>query len=147
MSDKRVRLAACGVSAVLMAAVVTPGAAYSASGDGTSSTRCSTYAAAQIGAMLQRPKSIAELLGNVKVALAQALLLQSAFYREDNLKRFFNAIAVTMEKPVPHVPGGGVIRPFKIEVDSAIFPGMTVVLQYGLIRGHAGGSLLTIFDW
>src|SRR6185437_7236220 len=54
-----------------------------------------SYAAADIQAMVASPQNITEFLRNLKVAADRGLLLQSAFYDEATLLKFFNGTKVT----------------------------------------------------
>ena len=81
------------------------------------------YSAGEIGAMFERPTTVHQLLQNLKFAMDRDLLLQRAFYEDQNLLKFFNGSAVTWQKPDPIDPSDKHKHRGEITLSRAVFPG------------------------
>jgi hypothetical protein len=91
------------------------------------------YSEAEIGARFERPRTVAQLIHNLKIAFDADLLLQPAFAAPANLMRFFNGTAVSRTPAAS--PAGA---PFKqpvistVTVDQSVFPGMLAQVEQGV---------------
>jgi hypothetical protein len=79
-----------------------------------------TLTSADINAMFQKPKNLEELLLNIKVAVDRDLLVQSEFYDNSVLERFFAASAISWET----VSGYGVRKTGTLSFDDPTFAGI-----------------------
>lgn len=83
------------------------------------------YSAADISMLYSRPRTLAELLRNLKLALDLNLLLQPAFYSDANLLKFFDGASVTRTT----VPRDKVAEHYNIRFASAWGAALTVSLR------------------
>jgi hypothetical protein len=92
-----------------------------------------TYSEAEIGARFERPRTVAQLIQNLKIAFDADLLLQPAFAAPANLMRFFNGTAVSRTPAASPADA-----PFKervistVTVDQSVFPGMQAQVEQGV---------------
>jgi hypothetical protein len=92
----------------------------------------------EIGALFERPQTVAQLVRNLKIASDADLLLQPAFAEAANLMKFFNGTAVSR---VPATSPAD--EPYKevvtsiVTVDQTVFPGMQAKVEQGR-RGPSG---------
>jgi len=86
-----------------------------------------TYTIREIKGMFDRPKTVEQLLRNLKLAYDRNLLVQPAFLDQNVLKRFFNGTAI-------HGSESTAI----LELNGHFFPGMSVRVDhtYFPIAGH-----------
>lgn len=88
-----------------------------------------SYTSGQLATLFGRPKTVPQLLTNLKLAWDMKLLLQPAFYEDSSLLRFFNASAVSWE-PAQIPDPDWIIRIGKLELEQSAFPDVTVALRY-----------------
>ena len=84
---------------------------------------------ARIGAMFSRPKNVAQLLQNLKLAYEKELLLQPGFYDDTNLTKFFASTTVVWGEPRPISTKDTVMRNIVINADSSVFPRVTIEMR------------------
>ena len=85
--------------------------------------------ASEIGALFERPATVAELLKNLKLAWDQKLLVQPAFFEDSNLLKFFSGKSVRRETPGSNTKNFRAIAATVI-VDDTVFPGETVTIRW-----------------
>jgi len=84
--------------------------------------------AEEIGAMFERPTTAQQLLQNIKTAMDRDLLVQTAFYTDENLKKLFNGTGVTWEVRASFSRGA---RRGEMIVNQTVFPKMYVEIRHG----------------
>jgi len=76
--------------------------------------RAEMHSAQQIGAMFARASDLGQLLRNLKLAADDSLFLETHFYTEENLLKFFGASKVLTTTPNTSDPNTFVQREFKV---------------------------------
>jgi len=90
-------------------------------------------AIARIGAMFSRPQNASELLENLKLAYDKELFIQSGFYDDANLMKFFAGTAVNWGEPRPLRALPNIVRDVVITADAHAFPQMTVTVSHACL--------------
>lgn len=85
--------------------------------------------ASDLQANFKRPQSVQQILRNLKLAQDKDWLLQPNFYDEETLLKFFNASKATRKEPFPNPPTKRSVV-IAEDIDSNIFPKLTVVIQH-----------------
>ena len=98
-----------------------------------------TYSESEIGTLITLPTTPKQLLQNLKNAWDHDWLVQSTFFADANLLKFFNATKVSWEqdsKPgqAPSFGNG------QLTINSQVFPKMTVELVRGILRKSEHGG-------
>ena len=94
------------------------------------------YSAEEIGAMFERPTTLAQLLHNVKIGVDRSFLAQPGFGTGANLLKFFDGTAVRREPVDSNIARFDQEDAF-VSVDRTHFPQMTVKVRLGLVRLQA----------
>lgn len=88
-----------------------------------------SYSVSDLQSMFLKPQDLLQMLQNLKLAGQGDWLLQSNFYNEETLLKFFNGVKVTWkEAPASDQISNGVLF-VEGNVDSYIFPKMTVSVE------------------
>ena len=97
---------------------------------------------AELAALFKTPKTIPELLANLRLAWDRRLFVQRAFFDDKNLKRFFDGTSVTWIRRSGDLTRAG-SQTGTVTVDQKDFPGLSVEVQINrhLEAGFASPSV------
>jgi hypothetical protein len=89
------------------------------------------HSIARVGALFSRPENVSQLLQNLKLAYEKDLFIQSGFYDDENLMKFFAGAAVKWGGSRPLTGAKTSARDIVITSDTQVFPQLTIkMLRY-----------------